>query len=332
MSERIRDIQIMWANSKRPVKMFRNNKLDKDVQGIVQPFNIMFSLILSSKYKIRNGYITPCDKKYQILLFLIVFVFKVLSVYNMFNDGDGETSEYYYNRAYLISFFSFLFCYLLIIFSNLFQSHSNISLILKIQEIHRKSSLNARSFIITNWILFPCGLLYYLLPLIFCYTIRGHIYFADFSVDLQNFANNLNMVYNIRLMALLTMYLEEWVTNVLRMNNEEENVENRQQMFVLYQNILEAYKLQTKIFQALVCWWLFIYYSIALLNTSFRLRLRPRGIHFPCASLTPPYYSRWGIFKHVLLVLPYTPQPIHMPSFRFLLPVISAVRCLSVTQ
>ena len=71
-----------------PVELlFRNDKLDKDVQRIVQPFNIMLSVFFSSKYKTRNNYMTPCDKKYLILLFFSVSLCNLFSVYRTHADS-----------------------------------------------------------------------------------------------------------------------------------------------------------------------------------------------------------------------------------------------------
>ena len=51
---------------------------------------------------------------------------------------------------------------------------------------------------------------------------------------------------------MLRKYLEEWIRNILVMNDEQENYGLTLKLLGIYQNILKAFNLYKKIFQVLV--------------------------------------------------------------------------------
>ena len=242
----------MWQYSTAPVRSILENQLDKDVLKIIQPFNIMLSLFFSSKYKIRDSYITLCDKKYHILIFTIISCCNVFSIYCIFQEAYDE-SEVNYRNGSVFSFFFYCLGYILLVICNICHSRGNISLVLKIQEIHRSIDISKSipNYKIWNWIYFAVVFFFYIAINTFFYGNLKTIYFADITGDLLTVAYDINLVYGIRLMALLTKYLMGWVEKIHKLNSEE-NEEYCKGIYVQYRKILEGYQLHNKVFQELV--------------------------------------------------------------------------------
>ena len=248
----------MWNDSNRPVQMYRNNKLDRDVQRIVQPFNIILSVFFTSKYKIRNTYIAPCGKYYQIILFFSISIINVFSIYHLYDDKNNTFSLFNKSGIERTIFFisDTMGCcgYLLLIICNIAHSRRNISLVLKIQEIHRSLDIGKSipNFIVWNWIALFTVLCIIILPLIQLYIMKISLYFVEISRDVFIIQYDLNLIYGIRLTTFMTMCLKEWVNNMQSKNNDDLNEECCDKLFLTYQNILEAFKLFTKCFRILV--------------------------------------------------------------------------------
>ncbi|KAF9410594.1 hypothetical protein HW555_010361 [Spodoptera exigua] len=74
--------------NKNPCTTIHKYRLDKDIQKILYPFNLMFKLQFSSKYCIKDGYITANGVKSQILAFLNV-CFVLVRTINAFGRNLG---------------------------------------------------------------------------------------------------------------------------------------------------------------------------------------------------------------------------------------------------
>ena len=243
----------MWKPSLTPVELFRIDKLDKDFQRIVQPFNIMLSVFFSSKYKIKNSYITRCDKKYPILMFSIISFCNMFSAYNFFTDSKDTHKVY---ALFLICFTVYCIDYVLLITYNITNSRSNISLILNIQEIHRSigNSKSVRNYIIWNWIILMSMITVFVSAVSSFVILNPNTTFVDLSNGLMLFEIELNLMYGIRLMTLLTMYLKEWVKILLHIDGE--NNEFSEKLIKIYDKILEAYSLYKTCFRIFVSRWM----------------------------------------------------------------------------
>lgn len=58
-----------------PIKILLKNRLEKEVQSIFYPFNILLTIFFSWKYRVRGNYITTSLQKYCVLkIFSIFFV------------------------------------------------------------------------------------------------------------------------------------------------------------------------------------------------------------------------------------------------------------------
>lgn len=241
----------MWNTSNCQVKLLLNNRLDKNIQKIVQPVNIMLSLSFSKNYKISDSYITPCEKKYNILLFFIVLVFNLLCIFHVIANKLDDFGTNGITALFIIFLFFFYFLIASAIscwpFVTSFITAATFFLFWGSKKFTKKS---VRNYIILNWIL---------LSAVVCITIFARtIYFLfvdfmflDISFTIINLAFDCNLVYSISLMSLLTKYLNEWVNQQLFQQNE--GVEEYYDIvFVVYKNIFEAFKLYVKCFRELV--------------------------------------------------------------------------------
>lgn len=249
----------MRSNINRPVKLLLNNRLDKEVQRIVQPFNIIDSVFFTSKYKIRNKYIYPCDKKYHILLFITITFSNMFCIFRMFNDQYHDFLELNKSILVLNTLFWFsvvmvFFSYVLLIVCNIFHSQSNVSLILSIQEINMTINISKsiQSYVIWNWISLFTVLCVHILVAVYFYVSKASINFFELSTELLVVQYDFNLVYGIRLTTLFTKYLKEWVKNISVINNHVQGDEYGNIYFKAYCNILEAYKIYSKCFRILV--------------------------------------------------------------------------------
>lgn len=242
----------MWNNSDRPVQLFLNNKLDKDVERTLKPFNTILSVFFTSKYKIRNGFITPCEKKYHILLFFTISLSTFVSVFYCISSPD----DLYKKCRFILFFVLFMFFlrYALLVSCNILQSQSNVALILRIQDINRNIifNKNIRKYVFFSWILLFSVIVVNILTTVYFYVLKGSIQFHEASTDILIVQYDLNLAYGIFLKTLLLTYLKEWINNTQQTNNEEINYNYCAKMFKIYHKILETYKLHSKCFQILV--------------------------------------------------------------------------------
>lgn len=134
------------------VEIFLQNKLHKDMQKIIQPFNIFLTFFLSSIYKVKKNYIKPCAKNSQIIIFLIISSINLVDVCIASFTNKFKT----FTLTFIIccSLFLLILSYMLLMICNIYQSNNHIFLILKLQEIYNTLDINKeiRNFCIWNWI------------------------------------------------------------------------------------------------------------------------------------------------------------------------------------
>lgn len=233
-----------------------NNKLDKDIQNIIKPFNILLTIFNSSKFKIKDGYITECEKKFHIPLYFINLFMTICSMYSMVSD----------TTVWPLAAISTVFVYFCLYFLqttllavvNIFLSDVHISLIIKLQEVHRNFVFHTdlvKNFIIWNWISLSA------LPLLI--TFYTYIYFIATNITINMYDLNcvlviigydLNFIYAIRIITMLTIYVRKWIdnTNVETVVNGVENKKYLKNMFQIYKNILDVYKTYQTSFEVVV--------------------------------------------------------------------------------
>ncbi|PZC77802.1 hypothetical protein B5X24_HaOG200684 [Helicoverpa armigera] len=255
----------MWYSHRPSQLLLFTNKLDKDVQRILKPFNIILTIFFSSKFKIRNGYITPCDKKLHIILFICVIFLNAWSVYEMRVYISGKASIII-NSQIIFSFLLIIcfFTYFILIFSNIAYCQSNILLIYTIQDIHRamRNSSSFKNYITWNWITILICICFDILIMSSYCMLLSKIHIFSVSTLYLNMASEINVFYCIRVLAFLIMSLEEWIENVLVVKSDDYCEEYCGKLFKVYQDIIKAHKLLQNCFRLLVRSLIFILIKI----------------------------------------------------------------------
>ncbi|KAH9643032.1 hypothetical protein HF086_013593 [Spodoptera exigua] len=236
------------------ISSYSNNRLDNNIYKTIQPFNLIFTLFVSSKFKIRNRYIFPCDKIYQIVIFIVNIFFFTWSLCNVISFTLNDNVKYgdkIYCLSIIFSSAFYFIDYLILIIDNLFYSHTNIALIMKIQDITRAIDINKsfRSYINWNFISLFISLAISLLTII--WFLNFYISFADVSIDIMIVVFDVNLIYGIRILVLFNKYFGVWIESVYKMDNQQNNEEDCNKLVKLYRDILEAYKLFIAIFTVL---------------------------------------------------------------------------------
>ncbi|KAF9816951.1 hypothetical protein SFRURICE_016832 [Spodoptera frugiperda] len=259
--------------------LYLQNKLDKDMQKIIQPFNIFLTLFLSSIYKVKKNYIKPCAKNSQIIIFLIISSINLVDVCIASFTNKFKT----FTLTFIIccSLFLLILSYMLLMICNIYFSNNLILLILKLQEIYDTLDINKeiRIFCIWNWILiFSVILFEVLLAILFQIATKFKISVNLINLHIVNVSYDINMLYAIRVMSLLTMLLERCVTMIqFDIDNEEDSKDKPENVFVTFKKILDAYELYNSCFRILVS------------SHSFLYRLKIEGYQFDlyvCARLS----------------------------------------------
>lgn len=243
-----------------PTEVLLNNRIEKEVQRMFFPLHFLLVLLLSSKYSIQDDYITPNSKQRKFGSFVCACYIVVTCVHFIYFD---EVTDNYSNIKKnmvisLITTFSFIYLGVgIVIFFilSIFQSQNNILLIVIIQRIDASIDISKRvkSFIIWNW--FSVLSIFGFNVFINCAHMAAfHVNFMQLRMFVCNFiyaAFDLNCVYAIRVITLLTYYLEDWIKEILELYKETES-DKCDRQFNIYRNILEAYKQFKNAFKVLV--------------------------------------------------------------------------------
>lgn len=241
------------------VKVLHSNRLHKDVQRMFYPFDVLLTLLFSAKYRIKNNCITTTKRKFCVLKILsIVFVVggTFERVYrkdiNRFtNDDDTATMSFLGFIIPVTRCLSYLINFLL----NVVYRYKNIYLLLLIQKIHKNVDFvkNVRSFIIWNWILLATIVAVNLFG--FIIFAASYNYFDLFKclIELIFISFDIDFVYGVRILILLSMYLERWIQKVRLMNDGKENDKiYYKRLLETYQYVLKAYDVYKTLFQIMV--------------------------------------------------------------------------------
>ncbi|PZC77051.1 hypothetical protein B5X24_HaOG200700 [Helicoverpa armigera] len=244
-------------------KVFQNH-LHKDVQKMFYPFYYFFLLLLSPKYCIKDNYITPNSLKRNLVSFLGAFYVFVTSIVYACEEGYKD----YYNESnvhslammsfiYSLDISSFALGIMLVFVQNIIYSRKNILIILMFERIRQSIDISKsiRSMVIWNWVF---GTLYFSIHAIV--FIELHVLSqVNFLMQIGGFICNymyaifdVNSVYGLRIMKILTTYLNRWTEMVLKLNEGEENLISCVKLFDIYTNILKAFELFKDVFQVLV--------------------------------------------------------------------------------
>lgn len=239
--------------SKSPVEFLLDNYITNDIQNIFYPFRFLQILLISPKFRIKDNFIYPNEKRTNISLavfFAVLFIIYMNK--SIYNTAMAKIETFHILLIYF--FYIYFFASVSVVFGyNILHGHNNVLLILTIQRIHLNINIGEKCtkyLILWNWICclstFFCCIM---LTVCFYITYNSHTKTVYICVDYLIISVDLNLIYAIRIIILLKMYLSKFIDNNLLTDNL---LHNFQKDFDIYQNCIQAYDLVKKIFHSLV--------------------------------------------------------------------------------
>lgn len=244
----------------------RNSVIDKDVQSMLRPLNLMQVLVLNPKYRIKDNLITPNNVLNKFVLVLGAVIFLTAYMYRVIDIMLDENIKRYHaiDFLYFASCFDFSFYgggLIMNFIIHFIQTKKHVKFILIFQEVHRfiHNETNCRLYVMRNWINFGILFGFYIITFLYVYFIHlktpWHVTFnLMILVTLDS-----NIIYATRLIDLLTDKVVAWKRQVLRFHRNGCNEMHCKQMFQTYSQILSCYKIYKNVFQASVSRAYFLY-------------------------------------------------------------------------
>lgn len=237
------------------------NRLEKDTQKMMYPVHLMFSIFLSSRYAIRDNYVTPRGKMYYTFTLGFVVILYGMAVKRFFFE-ELKDSMGTYNNDFLTLFAIFFYIFYLtgftiLFFLNIIHSDASIALILLLQKVYLSLDFSEHLKKITqrNWMAMIGVFLLNIFLHYLYYVTFNEFNLSDTLFDFMFITFDLHLMYALVVIILLRKYLEKWIKYVLHDIDDETSVK----LLVIYRNILEAYDFYREIFQVLVSYFLIAY-------------------------------------------------------------------------
>lgn len=236
-----------------------DNFVDKDVQSMLLPLNLMQQLYFCPKYRIRGNFILPNNLFSRIISLCGTVIFLSFLFYRFFSRIFIKSrSEFYKIDFDGITCFDFIFSstgFLINFFAVIFQTDKNVVFVSKFLYIHKflNNKTAFKHFIIGNW-------LSVILTLAF-----GIIFVVIVNLGLKLPSHNLicglilinadtNTVYAIRIIMLLKNKVHLWNIQGLSFQSFEnrDKVDYCTKLYQVYIYILDCYDIYKVVFQKMV--------------------------------------------------------------------------------
>ena len=257
------------------IKLISNRTVDKDVQSMFFPLNLMHFIILCPKYRIKHDIITP-NSLISVFVSMIMTLIAILTfvhssyVITLNISDHASVFLYWFNCAFVCFGFALNF----MIGLNL--TKSNVQFVLMFQKVHRfiNNQSGFNQIIIWTWIIVIMVFSSYVIVLTYLYANMSakfsKVYAAYFFIIFD-----VNIVYAIRVIRLLENKVVLW--NIREFNPLEiENIRGAKYSYKVlqaYAEILECYDIFKHNFQAFVrilslwdCFFLIFFYLILLIG------------------------------------------------------------------
>ncbi|PZC77081.1 hypothetical protein B5X24_HaOG200731 [Helicoverpa armigera] len=235
------------TETKTNVHLVFNNLLDKDVQSIFFPLNLMHYIVFCPKYTIKNNFIIPTSFIVKLISILGTLVFISVTLYRnyylfFYQESVTISPFMYYSSYYDALFYSFGFSMNCLF--GIFKSELIIRSIMTFQNIHRylNNESNTRRNIILNWTYVIVTFVGYFSIYTYFYSQLSNSYNLTNAFFLVSF--DINAVLAIRSLNLLEDKISLWNVSICK-NQELENVNDRnyaKKMYQAYVNVLECYE------------------------------------------------------------------------------------------
>lgn len=233
-----------------------NNQIDKEVQRIFLPLNLMQIVLLNPKYHLKNNHINPNNWLNKFILiggattFLTTYIYRIVEI--ILDENFRRYSKIVFLNFASIFDFSFKCVgFIMTFIVNYYQSKNCVLFVLNFQEVHRflNSEDNLKSFIMRTWMSVASIFAYYIVILsyeYFCFLKPplNVLFYVAFMATLDS-----NSIYAIRLSGLLTDKIKLWNIQLLCIQNNGGSKLEIARMFDSYVRILKCYKIVTNVYQ-----------------------------------------------------------------------------------
>lgn len=235
---------IIFENSSRrcQLKKINTESVDKDIQSMLRPLNILQTLCFCPKYRIKINIIHPNSLLSNVLsvcgamFFISVFLYRVIVLY--LNDFVRENLNFLCTFSYCVFWCCFV-GYSLNCFLNIGLAHKNIEFVLTIQRIHRflNNKKLLKYFTLVNWITVLCFFTTHIL-FVYCNYWEMSTLFLLFL-----FCFDANLIYAMQCITLLKGMLDSWNEEVLhpQLMWDMDMKDYCKTMFLTYTDILTGY-------------------------------------------------------------------------------------------
>lgn len=239
------------------------NVVDKYLQSIFKPMNIMEALFVCTKYRIRDNVITPNSNLYCVMSVCATIILTAINYVMFFmtpNRTGLEVFEYFF-----LNIFDFILYFIggfLDVLTKIGQRFNNVSFVLKIQNVHRILNLNGGSFsyfTMFNWacvIAINC----------FHFVWTWMYFFIFYEVGLANIISSytcirfdMNMICATRNLMLVNRTFKLWMAELRRSGFVSGVSDDRywDSMFESYVDTLETFQILEKSVHRQVCYFIF---------------------------------------------------------------------------
>lgn len=242
------------------MKLCKDKKLllyyiERDIQKLFNPFYLLEHIFLMTKFRVRDNFVYPHGPKLKTAMSMSWTIILILCVYNIFTRY-GQVSHLLKTKTQLFLVFFYLFyntlSILVVFILNVMHDYKNVLLILNIQMIHKRIKTNRKSHkynIVWNWISSVAIICINILLLACCTKVATSFDYVDLFVIFFYINIDFNIMYATRIITMLNIYLFNFNNYYLLTDQQEEEFEN---FFKIYQTIMKAYNLFNKVFNFLV--------------------------------------------------------------------------------
>ena len=245
------------------VTVLLDNFVDKDVQSMLLPLNLMQNILFCPKYRIKDNFIYPNGFVTKLVSLCVMILSTISYCYQVYKQHIDNNIRNYVIISYIsayIELFMYFVGFIINYVINVLQTQRNISFILKVQQVHRfmNETCLFKRFIIWNWISVIAIFGSYAICLIYFIVGINTPAIDAFNFWVSLFCFDLNYITAIRFIKLLGNKVHVWKiqTKHLRHMDHSESESYCRKMFQAYVNILECYEIYKKSFQYTV--WLII--------------------------------------------------------------------------
>lgn len=249
-------------------RLIMQNTVNKDLQSMLLPLNLIPNIMLFPKYTIRKDLILSNSMLFKVAGFCATLIYTAGYTYRAYEAYIDESLIADYTVLYINTFFDAFF-YFYGFFMNfvvsVIQTASNIEFVLSYQEVHDVfvNQTYFKNVIFRNWMSVIMIIIYYIITTFFSATTNSLIYlcFNDFVMIIID----TNIIY---VTALLTLLSDKTILMNLEIKNLKNfNVggENCKKLFKAYCDIIKCYNILVTSFQQYVSF-LIVFILKELLN------------------------------------------------------------------